>query len=167
MAYIWIFSPEYRFTPYLCFLIIPFWCSCSFPIAIFNFILWHFIFLLIHWLICYVKFGTTFCLLCLPLRQLIMCFPALLLPHHSWIYSELLCFDDRFATSERQWIEAQVENAKQQAVLSILKAQVSSDEAHIHRDIHSLRYMLCYYYWFIDHDSYQFPALYHIHKLYA
>ena len=34
----------------------------------------------------------------------------------------MLYFDNRFATSERQWIEAQVENAKQQAILSILKA---------------------------------------------
>lgn len=58
------------------------------------------------------------------------------------MYFGLLYFDNRFATSERQWIEAQVENAKQQAILSILKAQVSSDEAHIHRDIHSLRYVL-------------------------
>lgn len=120
--------------------------------------------LLIRWVICYVKFGITFCSLCLPLRQLIMCFPALQFSHHSWIYSELLYFGDRFATSERQWIEAQVENAKQQAILSILKAQVSSDEAHIHRDIHSLRYMLCYVYW---SWLINFPALYHIHKLYT
>jgi HAUS augmin-like complex subunit 3 len=58
-----------------------------------------------------------------------------------------LCNGNRFATSERQWIEAQVENAKQQAILSMLKSQVSSDEAHIHRDIHSLRYV---YTWIID-----------------
>lgn len=46
----------------------------------------------------------------------------------------------RFGTSERQWVEAQVENAKQQALLVTLKAQVTSDEAHIHLDLHSLRY---------------------------
>lgn len=41
-----------------------------------------------------------------------------------------------FGTSERQWVEAQVENAKQQAVLATLKSQV---ETHIHLDLHSLR----------------------------
>lgn len=46
---------------------------------------------------------------------------------------------DRFGISERQWVEAQVENAKQQAILMTLKSQVSSDEAHIHLDLHSLR----------------------------
>ena len=44
---------------------------------------------------------------------------------------------DRFGTSERQWVEAQVENAKQQAFLMALKSQVSSDEAHIHHVFHS------------------------------
>ncbi|KAK2971392.1 hypothetical protein RJ640_025342 [Escallonia rubra] len=44
-----------------------------------------------------------------------------------------------FGTSERQWVEAQVENAKQQATLVALKGQVTSDEAHIHLDLHSLR----------------------------
>ncbi|KAA3458992.1 AUGMIN subunit 3-like isoform X2 [Gossypium australe] len=44
-----------------------------------------------------------------------------------------------FGTSERQWVEAQVENAKQQAILMALKSQISSDEAHIHLDLHSLR----------------------------
>ncbi|EFH40161.1 hypothetical protein ARALYDRAFT_494914 [Arabidopsis lyrata subsp. lyrata] len=44
-----------------------------------------------------------------------------------------------FGTSERQWIEAQVENAKQQAILLTLKSQVTSVEAHIHFDLHSLR----------------------------
>lgn len=44
-----------------------------------------------------------------------------------------------FGTSERQWVEAQVENAKQQAILMVLKSQVTSDEAHIHLDLHSLR----------------------------
>ncbi|OMP12342.1 HAUS augmin-like complex subunit 3 [Corchorus olitorius] len=45
----------------------------------------------------------------------------------------------QFGTSERQWVEAQVENAKQQAILMALKSQISSDEAHIHLDLHSLR----------------------------
>lgn len=35
-----------------------------------------------------------------------------------------------------------MENAKQQAILMALKSQVSSDEAHIHLDLHSLRYLL-------------------------
>ena len=47
-----------------------------------------------------------------------------------------------FGTSERQWVEAQVENAKQQAILMALRSQVTSDEAHIHLDLHSLRYKL-------------------------
>ncbi|PNT76325.1 hypothetical protein BRADI_1g47080v3 [Brachypodium distachyon] len=59
--------------------------------------------------------------------------------HHHQRVAELQRLRSIFATSERQWVEAQVENAKQQAILSILKSQVSSDEAHIHRDIHSLR----------------------------
>ena len=44
---------------------------------------------------------------------------------------------DRFGTSERQWVEAQVENAKQQAIIMALKSQVSSDEGHIHLVFHS------------------------------
>lgn len=57
-----------------------------------------------------------------------------------YVYMTCIYKLNRFATSERQWVEAQVENAKQQAILSMLKSQISSDEAHIHRDIHSLRY---------------------------
>ncbi|KAG2672670.1 hypothetical protein I3760_13G053100 [Carya illinoinensis] len=53
--------------------------------------------------------------------------------------SELQRLRSIFGTSERQWVEAQVENAKQQAILVALKSQVSSDEAHIHLDLHSLR----------------------------
>ncbi|KAK9944608.1 hypothetical protein M0R45_010169 [Rubus argutus] len=53
--------------------------------------------------------------------------------------SELQRLRSIFGTSERQWVEAQVENAKQQAILMSLKSQVSSDEAHIHLDLHSLR----------------------------
>lgn len=58
--------------------------------------------------------------------------------HHQRV-SELQRLRSIFGTSERQWVEAQVENAKQQAILSSLKAQVTSDEAHIHLDLHSLR----------------------------
>ncbi|KAM0005971.1 putative HAUS augmin-like complex subunit 3 [Helianthus anomalus] len=53
--------------------------------------------------------------------------------------SELQRLRSIFGTSERQWVEAQVENAKQQAILVTLKGQVNSDEAHIHLDLHSLR----------------------------
>ncbi|KAK6940446.1 HAUS augmin-like complex subunit 3, N-terminal [Dillenia turbinata] len=58
--------------------------------------------------------------------------------HHQRV-SELQRLRSIFGTSERQWVEAQVENAKQQAILLCLKSQVSSDEAHIHLDLHSLR----------------------------
>ncbi|XP_022727721.1 AUGMIN subunit 3 isoform X2 [Durio zibethinus] len=58
--------------------------------------------------------------------------------HHQRV-SELQRLRSIFGTSERQWVEAQVENAKQQAILMAIKSQVSSDEAHIHLDLHSLR----------------------------
>ncbi|KAE9591965.1 hypothetical protein Lal_00038366 [Lupinus albus] len=58
--------------------------------------------------------------------------------HHQRV-SELQRLRSIFGISERQWVEAQVENAKQQAILLTLKSQVSSDEAHIHLDLHSLR----------------------------
>ncbi|XP_057717781.1 AUGMIN subunit 3 [Arachis stenosperma] len=58
--------------------------------------------------------------------------------HHQRV-SELQRLRSVFGISERQWVEAQVENAKQQAILMTLKSQVSSDEAHIHLDLHSLR----------------------------
>ncbi|KAF3793672.1 AUGMIN subunit 3 [Nymphaea thermarum] len=57
--------------------------------------------------------------------------------HHR--VTELQRLRSIFGTSERQWVEAQVENAKQQAVLLALKSQIASDEAHIHLDLHSLR----------------------------
>ncbi|KAJ4961713.1 hypothetical protein NE237_021623 [Protea cynaroides] len=44
-----------------------------------------------------------------------------------------------FGTSERHWVEAQVENAKQQAILAEIKSQIVMDEAHIHVNLHSLR----------------------------
>lgn len=59
--------------------------------------------------------------------------------HYHHRVAELQRLRSIFATSERQWVEAQVENAKQQAVLLMLRSQISSDEAHIHRDVHSLR----------------------------
>ncbi|TXG64055.1 hypothetical protein EZV62_011049 [Acer yangbiense] len=58
--------------------------------------------------------------------------------HHQRV-SELQRLRSIFGTSERQWVEAQVENARQQAILMTLKSQVASDEAHIHLDLHSLR----------------------------
>ncbi|CAI0559730.1 unnamed protein product [Linum tenue] len=58
---------------------------------------------------------------------------------HQQRVSELQRLRSIFGTSERQWVEAQVENAKQQAILVALKSQVASDEAHIHLDLHSLR----------------------------
>ncbi|CAK9140870.1 unnamed protein product [Ilex paraguariensis] len=58
---------------------------------------------------------------------------------HRQRVSELQRLRSIFGTSERQWVEAQVDNAKQQAILMALKAQVTSDEAHIHLDLHSLR----------------------------
>ncbi|KAK1318081.1 hypothetical protein QJS10_CPB04g00901 [Acorus calamus] len=58
---------------------------------------------------------------------------------HQHRVAELQRLRSIFGTSERQWVEAQVENAKQQAMLSVLKAQLSSDEAHIHLDLYSLR----------------------------
>ncbi|KAJ3669867.1 hypothetical protein LUZ60_010191 [Juncus effusus] len=58
--------------------------------------------------------------------------------HHHRI-AELQRLRSIFATSERQWVEAQVESAKQQAVLSTLRSQISSDKVHIHPDLNSLR----------------------------
>ncbi|KAL5562204.1 hypothetical protein UlMin_031951 [Ulmus minor] len=58
--------------------------------------------------------------------------------HHQRV-SELQRLRSIFGISERQWVEAQVENAKQQAILMALRSQVTSDEAHIHLDLHSLR----------------------------
>ncbi|KAG9446559.1 hypothetical protein H6P81_012687 [Aristolochia fimbriata] len=44
-----------------------------------------------------------------------------------------------FGISEKKWVEAQVENAREQAILMTVRSQVASDEAHIHLDLHSLR----------------------------
>lgn len=53
--------------------------------------------------------------------------------------SELQRLRSIFGTSEKQWVEAQVANAKQQAILLAIKSQIASDEAHIHLDHYSLR----------------------------
>ncbi|GLU21407.1 hypothetical protein SLE2022_375490 [Rubroshorea leprosula] len=58
--------------------------------------------------------------------------------HHQCV-SELQQLRSIFGTSQRQWVEAQVENAKQQAILLTLESQITSDDAHIHLDLHSLR----------------------------
>lgn len=57
--------------------------------------------------------------------------------HHRVV--ELQRLRSIFGISERQWVEAQVENAKQQAILTMAKLQVSADEAHVHLDLQSLR----------------------------
>ncbi|BBN07186.1 HAUS augmin-like complex subunit 3 [Marchantia polymorpha subsp. ruderalis] len=53
--------------------------------------------------------------------------------------SELQRLRSIFGVSERQWVEAQVENAKQQASLQMAMSQASADQHHIHSDITSLR----------------------------
>ncbi|KAG8100436.1 hypothetical protein GUJ93_ZPchr0013g34606 [Zizania palustris] len=44
-----------------------------------------------------------------------------------------------FAKSKRQHIEAQVEYAKEEAILSTLRIQLASQPSHVHQDIHFLR----------------------------
>ncbi|KAJ4847957.1 AUGMIN subunit 3 [Turnera subulata] len=58
--------------------------------------------------------------------------------HHQRV-SELQRLRSIFGTSEKQWVEAQVANSKQQAILLAIKSQIASDEAHIHLDHYSLR----------------------------
>lgn len=70
----------------------------------------------------------------------VKCISCFYLIHIYLCFIRCECSICRFGTSERQWVEAQVENAKQQAILLALKGQVNSDEAHIHLDLHSLRY---------------------------
>lgn len=57
--------------------------------------------------------------------------------HHRVV--ELQRLRSIFGISERQWVEARVENAKQQAVLATTKIQAAADEAHVHSDLHFLR----------------------------
>ncbi|EFJ12334.1 hypothetical protein SELMODRAFT_425434 [Selaginella moellendorffii] len=50
------------------------------------------------------------------------------------------CSDlDSFGISERKWIDAQVEKAKQLAVLATAKLQASANQAYVHSDLQSLR----------------------------
>ncbi|XP_024317112.1 AUGMIN subunit 3 isoform X1 [Brachypodium distachyon] len=58
-------------------------------------------------------------------------------PHHFVV--ELTRINSIFAKSKRQYIEAQVEYAKEEAILSELRAQLASQQSYIHEDIHSLR----------------------------
>ncbi|GBG81707.1 hypothetical protein CBR_g32699 [Chara braunii] len=44
-----------------------------------------------------------------------------------------------FAASERQWVEGQVERAKQRAILATARSQAAADQAHVHQDMQSLR----------------------------
>ncbi|KAH9564012.1 hypothetical protein CY35_04G002800 [Sphagnum magellanicum] len=44
-----------------------------------------------------------------------------------------------FGVSERQWVEAHVEKAKQQAVLLMAQSQATADQAHVHSDLQTLR----------------------------
>ncbi|KAL2628601.1 hypothetical protein R1flu_013287 [Riccia fluitans] len=53
--------------------------------------------------------------------------------------SELQRLRSIFGVSERQWVEAQVVNAKEQAILQTVMGQASADQHHIHADVTSLR----------------------------
>ncbi|XP_024356885.1 AUGMIN subunit 3 isoform X2 [Physcomitrium patens] len=44
-----------------------------------------------------------------------------------------------FGVSERQWVEAHAEKAKQQALLLTAQLQSSADQAHVHSDLQTLR----------------------------
>ncbi|KAM0888377.1 hypothetical protein ACQ4PT_028385 [Festuca glaucescens] len=58
--------------------------------------------------------------------------------HHHFVI-ELNRINSIFAKSKRQYIEALVEYAKEEATLSKLRAQLASQQSYIHEDIHSLR----------------------------
>ncbi|KAL3686734.1 hypothetical protein R1sor_013043 [Riccia sorocarpa] len=53
--------------------------------------------------------------------------------------SELQRLRSIFGVSERQWVEAQVEYAKEQAILQTAMGQETADQHHIHGDVTSLR----------------------------
>ncbi|CAD6226471.1 unnamed protein product [Miscanthus lutarioriparius] len=57
--------------------------------------------------------------------------------HHFVV--ELSRINSIFAKSKRQYIEAQVEHAKEEAILSVLRTQLASQQSYIHLDSHSLR----------------------------
>uniref|UniRef100_A0A0D9WWA7 HAUS augmin-like complex subunit 3 N-terminal domain-containing protein n=1 Tax=Leersia perrieri TaxID=77586 RepID=A0A0D9WWA7_9ORYZ len=46
---------------------------------------------------------------------------------------------EKFARSNRQYIDAQAEYAKEQAILSTLRTQLASQQSHVHQDVHSLK----------------------------
>ncbi|XP_044965889.1 AUGMIN subunit 3-like isoform X1 [Hordeum vulgare subsp. vulgare] len=52
---------------------------------------------------------------------------------------ELKRINSIFAKGRKQYIEAQMEHAKEEATLSKLRAQLASQHSYIHEDIHSLR----------------------------
>ncbi|XP_044456788.1 AUGMIN subunit 3 isoform X5 [Triticum aestivum] len=52
---------------------------------------------------------------------------------------ELKRINSVFAKSKKQYIEAQMEHANEEATLSKLRAQLASQHSYIHEDIHSLR----------------------------
>ncbi|XP_044323683.1 AUGMIN subunit 3 isoform X6 [Triticum aestivum] len=58
-------------------------------------------------------------------------------PHHFVV--ELKRINSVFAKSKKQYIEAQMEHANEEATLSKLRAQLASQHSYIHEDIHSLR----------------------------
>lgn len=58
--------------------------------------------------------------------------------HHHLIV-ELNRINSIFAKSKMQYIEAQIEYAKEEATISKLRAQLASQQSYIHEDVHSLR----------------------------
>ncbi|CAM0905552.1 unnamed protein product [Alopecurus aequalis] len=58
---------------------------------------------------------------------------------HHHLVVELRRINSIFAKSKRQYIEAQVEYAKEEATLSKLRAQLAFQQSYIHEDSHSLR----------------------------
>ncbi|CAN6180774.1 unnamed protein product [Urochloa humidicola] len=57
--------------------------------------------------------------------------------HHFGV--ELNRINSIFAKSKRRYIEAPVEYAKEEAIVSMLRAQLASQQSYIHQDSHSLR----------------------------
>uniref|UniRef100_A0A0D3GN44 HAUS augmin-like complex subunit 3 N-terminal domain-containing protein n=1 Tax=Oryza barthii TaxID=65489 RepID=A0A0D3GN44_9ORYZ len=57
--------------------------------------------------------------------------------HHLSV--ELKRINSIFARSKRQYIEAQAEYAKEEAILSTLRTQLASQQSLVHQDVHSLR----------------------------
>ncbi|KAF0908916.1 hypothetical protein E2562_030213 [Oryza meyeriana var. granulata] len=57
--------------------------------------------------------------------------------HHFSV--ELKRLNSIFARSKRQYIEAQAEYAKEEAILSTLRTQLAPQQSYVHQDVHSLR----------------------------